>query len=531
MEEGPPCSGDPMEELELKFVLDEQTEKRLRENPALSRLTQGKAADESLHSIYYDTADRALRAAGIALRLRRKGRRWVQTVKAGKGLRSGLSSATEAECPVKNGRLDLDRVPDERIRDAVKRRLDGSAPEPVCETRVRRTKRDLVMPDGSRIELAIDVGEVRAGERAAPWREAELELKQGSPAALFEAARALFPEGGLEFSSLTKAQRGYLLAEQGRIAPLPAPRKAEAVRLKRSESAGEALVAILRECLDQVAANALAIAQGDDPEGPHQLRVGLRRLRAAFAVYRPAIGRAVLKPLEEEARWLGQEVGRLRDLDVVRDDIVTPEGKRHPGEEGFRRLAEALALAAADERARLRETLKSGRSHAFLIDLAAFVETGGWARAGDGAAAKALSRPAAERAGRALARSWKRAAKRARSRAGGIETLSIAERHELRKALKRLRYAVEFFAPLYPGGAVKPFLKRLKELQDLFGALNDVAVAEGLFAGPAAPGADDPAVERAIGLVIDARRERAERDWASARAAWAALEDTPRFWA
>lgn len=519
-----------MHELELKFVLDEQAEKRLRGNPVLSQLAGGKAATDSLHSIYFDTGDRALRAAGIALRLRRKGRRWVQTVKVGKSLRSGLSSATEAECPAPGGRLDLDRVPDAAIRAAVRRRLNGRLPEPVCETRVRRTRRDLVLADGARIELAIDIGEVRAGDRAEPWREAELELRQGTPAALFEAARLLFPEGGLEFSSLTKAERGYLLAEQGRIAPAPEPRKARAVPLTRHQSTTEAATAVLRECFEQIAANALAVRRTGDPEGPHQFRIGLRRLRAAFVVFRPAIGGETLDRLVAEARWLGQEVGRLRDLDVVQHDIVSPEAESHPGDRGFDALMAALTGAAAEERARLCETLKSTRAHAFLLDLAAFVETQGWVRPGDEAQAAALTQPVLEHAGVALAETWKRARKRAMKHAGGIVELSIEERHELRKALKRLRYAVEFFAPLYPVKAVRPFLKRLRELQDLFGDLNDVAVTEALFAGPNAPAAGDPTAARAIGLVIGARRERAGHAWASARATWQALRETPRVW-
>lgn len=519
-----------MDELELKFVLDEQTERRLRENPALPRLAGGKPATESLHTIYFDTPERALKAAGIALRLRRKGRRWVQTVKAGRSLRSGLSAATESEAAVPDGRLDLERVPDAELRDTVRRHLDGATPEPVCETRIRRTTHDLALPDGARIELAIDVGKIHSGDRAEPWSEAELELKAGTPRALFEAARLLFPEGGLEFSTLTKAARGYLLAEEGRIRPDPAPRKARPVALTRRMSTAEALTAILRECLEQVAANTRAIAHSDDPEGPHQLRVGLRRLRAACAVFRPAAGREAFAPLEAEARWLGQEVGRLRDADVVLHDIVGPEAAQHPEDTGFATLVEALRDAAAAEHARLRETLKGARVHAFLIDLAAFIETAGWVRPDDAAQAAALARPVTEHARLALSKTWKRTKQRAKGQGGGIEALTVEERHALRKALKRLRYAVEFFAPLYPQKAVRPFLKRLRELQDLFGDLNDVAVTEALFAGPDAPAAGDPAAARAVGLVIGARRERAEQHWTSARAAWAALKDTPRFW-
>lgn len=516
-----------MEEIELKFILNEQTERQLRRNPELFRLGRGKASTESLHSIYYDSSDRALKAAGIALRVRRKGRAWLQTVKAGRSLRSGLSSAAETEARVPGGRLDLERVPDPAIRDEVKRRLGDAKPVPVCETRMRRTRRELALDDGARIELAIDVGEVRAGDRTAPLREAELELISGSPASLFRAARLLFPEGGLEFSTLSKAQRGFLLAEQGRITEPLEPRGARAVRLRGRMRTGEAAAAILRECLDQIAANVLVIGHGDDPEGPHQLRVGLRRLRTAFALLRPAIGGAELDRLEGEARWLGGVVGQVRDLDVVLLDLVRPEAAARPAEPGFGRLAEVLTRRLARERQTLRDTLRGGRVQGFLLDVAAFAETAGWVRPGDGAQAEALARPMRETAAIALADTWRGVRRRAR----GIAGLSVAERHALRKRLKRLRYAVEFLGPIYPRKQVRPFLARLKELQTLFGDLNDLAVAEAIFSGPAAPGAGDPDIQRAIGVILGVREARAQRAWASAQREWRALRAAPRFWA
>jgi len=515
-----------MEELELKFVLNEQTERQLRENPALFRLGGGKASTESFHSIYYDTKDRALKAAGIALRLRRKGRAWLQTVKAGRAIRSGLSSAIEAESRAPDGRLDLDRVPDPEIREEVKRRLAGAEPQPVCETRMRRTRSELALEDGSRIELAIDVGEVRAGDRAAALREAELELISGPPAALFRAARLLFPEGGLEFSTLSKAQRGFLLAEQGRIADAPAPRHARTVPLRRGMRTGDATVAVLRECLDQIAANVLAVGHGEDPEGPHQLRIGLRRLRTVFALFLPAIDGAELVRLRAEAQWLGQAVGRVRDRDVVLGEMVAPAAAAEPGDAGLARLGGALEAAAAAEREALRETLRGPRVQGFLLDLAAFAETGGWLRPEDPAQAAALARPVAQHAAAALDACWRRVRRQAR----GIAGLSVEDRHELRKRLKRLRYAVEFLGPLHAKKRVKPFLARLKELQTLFGDLNDVAVAEALFAGPDAPGAGDAEAQRAIGRIIGARQARAEQAWTQARSEWRALRETPRFW-
>ena len=82
--------------------------------------------------------------------------------------------------------------------------------------------------------------------------------------------------------------------------------------------------------------------------------------------------------LNEEARWLGQEVGRLRDLDVVANDIVRREAGAHPDEPGLSALADALARQAGEQREHLRELLAAARAQAFLIDLARFVETRGW---------------------------------------------------------------------------------------------------------------------------------------------------------
>lgn len=510
------CNASVMQELELKFVLNEQTEKMLRENPALSRLSGGRGSTASLHTIYFDTPDRALKAAGIALRLRRKGQSWVQTVKAGKVLQAGLSDATEVECRVPSGELDLDRLDDPAIRAEVKRRLNSYNPEAVCETVICRTTRNLAMADGSSVELAIDVGEVRARDRSEPWREAELELKSGTPAALFAAARELFPEGGLEFSNVSKAQRGYLLSEQGRISLPAEPRRSRQVALSGEMTLEQAVVAVLHECLDQIAANALAILRSDDPEGPHQLRIGLRRLRAALANFRPVLGGATLERLADEAKWLGQQVGGQRDLDVMLHDVVLREAEKHPDEPGFPVLVESLRAAGAAERARLRDTLKGSRVHGSLLDLAAFIETRGWLRPGDAAQAEALAAPVGDQAEESLATCWQRVAKRAK----GIEGLNVEARHELRKRLKRLRYVAEFLAPLYGKERSAPFLKRLKVLQDVFGELNDRALAEAMLTGPEVPAGGDAAAQRAVGRILGAREHAAEHAWDSAKADW-----------
>ena len=206
----------------------------------------------------------------------------------------------------------------------------------------------------------------------------EIELLAGSPSGLFDIAHMLIPGGALRFSRLSKAARGYLLAEEGRIDLPLAPRNAEDVALDAAQTTEQAARDILRECFDQIATNVLVVRQLDNAEGPHQLRIGLRRLRSVLSVYGPVLQSPEMERLNAEARWLGQEVGSLRDLDVVGNDMVRREADTHPDEPGLSFLADVLLRQARERREQLRKLLAGARVQAFLIDLARFVETRGW---------------------------------------------------------------------------------------------------------------------------------------------------------
>ena len=208
------------------------------------------------------------------------------------------------------------------------------------------------------------------------------------------------------------------------------------------------------------------------------------------------------------------------------NDFVRREAEAHPDEPGLSALADALSREAADLRERLRKLLVEARSQAFLIDLAQFVETRGWLVPQDFGQTERLAAPVAELAGQALNKRWKKVGKRAR----GLATLDTEQRHKLRKELKKLRYAVEFFSSLYPAKHVDPFQKRLKKLQTVFGDLNDAATVRAMLTGAEAPGVGDPAAQRAMGWVIGASQARAEFGWAGAKALWRSLEETRLVW-
>ena len=174
----------------------------------------------------------------------------------------------------------------------------------------------------------------------------------------------------------------------------------------------------------------------------------------------------------------------------------------------------------------MRETLAEERCQSFLIDLARFIETRGWLVAEDFSQTSRLAAEVPGIAVAALDKRWKSVRRHARD----IDHLDIPARHELRKELKKMRYAVEFFGPLWPQKKVKAFVQRLKALQQVFGDLYDAAMGEGLLMAPDAPGASDPAAQRAAGWLLGTRMTRAEADWHHARGLWHDLKALGPFW-
>jgi triphosphatase len=203
-----------MHETELKIMLDAESERRLRRHPALAAMREGNPRSARLVSVYFDTPDQALARAGIALRLRREHRRWLQTVKIGGAGRGGLFSNVEIDFPAPKAAAGPDAGRPRRRLPAYR----GAARRTGALGRVRDA-RSPDRPDAARtrrglVEFALDRGEIIAGALSAPIREAELELAEGQVTTLFDVARKLFDRGPVRFSRINKAARGRRLAEK-----------------------------------------------------------------------------------------------------------------------------------------------------------------------------------------------------------------------------------------------------------------------------------------------------------------------------
>jgi len=249
--------------------------------------------------------------------------------------------------------------------------------------------------------------------------------------------------------------RTYRPAPGGQVAHSVHARR---VHLRRRMTVEEAFRATVLECLAQVGGNAPAI-RARDPEGVHQIRVGLRRLQMALKSFGDYANAPALKALGKRGRAIADAFGPARDLDVFTTELLAPVARRFPDHESF--IALHLALRHARGEAwddALGEVLNPDFA-AFLNDVAAAAETVPLDGTRIGKAAYA-----------ALDDQWSRVKKRSRK----VKKRYDVNTHHLRIALKKLRYASEFFAPLFPAKKVGPYLKELKKLLDHFGEANDV---------------------------------------------------------
>lgn len=481
------------------------------------------ATRKRLRSIYFDTVDFRLQEQRIALRTRRVDGRWVQTIKLGQGVRHGLSNPREFEHVVAKPVPELGKIEDEGVLRELERVIGDSELIAVFETVFWRTSQDIETADGGIIEAALDRGQIIASDRAEPICEIELELKSGPPHVLLTAAEQLFDGRPIAFSTGSKASRGAALALNEPAGAPATPSLGVKPVLKRGQTAGDALTIVAGAAAQQALDNWRCVLESDDPEGPHQLRVGLRRLRAVLRAFAPEFNAPDLDAIELRAQELGRIVSLQRDADVLIADILAPASDA-VRKRGRRALSAVLERHRELTRSAVRSALVDPAQTQLKLDLAMIDLAVARVLAGsDASVARRKARPVARAA---LAAAWRKARRRARK----IDKLSIAERHALRKALKSLRYLAEFFAPLFAEADSRDFIKSLKKLQNVFGYLNDVAVAERIPAIVAELRASTPAIDAASDAILAWHNARSEDAWKSAQKRWSALEKSPRFW-
>ncbi|WP_314949303.1 CHAD domain-containing protein [Bradyrhizobium cosmicum] len=454
-------------------------------------------SEQTLVSTYYDTNKQKLRRHGLTLRVRKIEGRYVQTVKSGG---AGRVTRGEWEHEVSGARPELKKMGHTPLRRLATAKLPRKL-KPVFQTDIHRLSQPRRVRK-SQIELAVDRGRISAGRRSRPVSELELELKSGHVADLFRLARELERRTDAELDLRSKAERGYqLVAGSGGGA-----QHAEPIALTPELPPREAFGMIAHSTLRQITANAEPV-RDMDAEGIHQMRVGLRRLRAAISLFADILPRASTARIKAELKWLTGELAPAREIDVFLTESVQPITGHGVPQRGARAIRKRFSRQRTAAFGRARDATRSARYRRLLIDLIEWIDTGR-PRANDHSSDdRTISAYAAEMLDRRIGK--------ARKQGKRLNDLDPMQRHKLRIRIKKIRYAAEFFKSLYSHRDQKELADlsdRLKQIQSALGSLNDFMAHRELATEAAltAPPSNRRAQAFASGFIVGQEREAAD---------------------
>lgn len=351
-----------------------------------------------------------------------------------------------------------------------------------------------------RAEMRLNHGE----ENGTPFCSAIFTLLDGPSAPLCALLQAL--AGSVNFA----------VGEETSAATSPV--KAKPPLLQEEMEAGDAFAVVAASAIAHLSANQSYLLQTGEAEAIHQMRVAVRRLRSAMTMFKLLLNASDNDALRPELRWLQQTLGAARDWDVLLADTVAPLKDLFGESAGFEKLCLAIAGRQQEVRAHALAELGGPRLTRLMLQLAFWAE--------DAGKGTELSRqPVGDLARAILQQRYHKVKKRIKH----LAELPAAERHECRIAVKKLRYAVDFFSGLYPAKKSQRLLPLLSNLQDRLGALNDLATAR-IKMEELVLTEDAADMAWAAGQVMGWHNSRSSALLEKAQQDWEAAERLPAFW-
>lgn len=499
---GHPSGPAPAPACLLDFCLSPEAATRLPRCAVVQAHRGARTRGAAAEILWFDTAEGALAAQGLAMQGGRRGaRRLLRSLPAPEAIwhpchpPEEVATLPEGAAPAEAG---------------------GAPLVPVAAFTGRRLTLRLAMPDG---EATLEVLSGRIRTVAAERPAARLALA-GPAAAVFAAARGLAAELPLlpPVTPLAEEARALATGSAARPMRLGAPDTSAATTVEDAfRAAFGHLLAVVRQQTARIGPDA-------GPEGVHQTRVALRRLRSVFRVFRPATDGPALRGLDARLREVVSVLGPARDWDVFTSGIGRDVAAAFLED---KRIAALLRAAEARRRAAyaaVHAMLEAPAWRLLLVDAIEVLLERAWRHDAPEEALRLLDAPIREFGRSILDRRWSRL-----RRAGEeFESLSAEELHELRLDGKRLRYAAEVFAPIFGAKAGRRFLRRVAALQDGLGIANDAAVARGLVRSLSVTG--NGARAWAVGVVEGWCEARVAGHRGDAFAAWERLGGKDRFW-
>lgn len=420
-----------------------------------------------LHSVYYDTKEKNLLKAGLAFRMRREQDKWTATVKGMGSVKTGLHQRKEWNVTVKDETPSLQifsEIPD------LKKEMQKIAKEkeliPILRTSFIREKGMWEDQEGNQIEVAFDIGEVRAESKVESIHEVELELKKGKVESLFTLGKHLADRYPLTPESTSKFLRGLILLgfsdkeKSSKALQIPVVNMEEV-------STWESFEFFSRRALEEISYALEKLLQ--DPKGVeslHQLRVSIRSLRSLLFLYKPLIGENQYKKMNRLLRDWSRQTNEIRELDVM----ILHIGEWTAGLENKKdadMICKEIKKALEYQKENFANMVLQGKMTPYLLDVSGRLE-------------RILDQPIEKKSkGKAVTFLKKRIHQQIKSFMKEAKTVNINDKealHRLRIKGKKVRYSLQNVMQgisLENKNELKKVLKITKLLQDLLGTMHD----------------------------------------------------------
>lgn len=379
--------------------------------------------------------------------------------------------------------------------------FDPPLPGPLAAVAAFRGRRHR-FPGDDGVTVAVLEGHLHGVSTTRPACRLEM---QGPAPALAACAAAV--AGQLRLS----VPRASLAAEAAAVARgAEPPRAGAAPAIPAGQALTDTVSHIVGGLLDAMLHWSATAGDGGSPVPVHQMRVATRRLRSALSIFRHAAACPEVEPLSAALRDTAAQLGAARDWDVFLAGTGAQVAAMFPDDRRMKALMAAGRRRRAAAYAGLRLHLEGAAFRQLSVSLACAAALRPWE--GRDPAQDAILQAGTEGfAAAVLARRLRRVRRDGR----GLRHLPVPALHELRKDCKRLRYAAEFFQPLFPDKSARRFVRRLSDLQAALGLLNDGAAAAGLLAqlGRTGQGYAAGLVNGVVGAGAGAIRAEVRQAW------------------
>ncbi|MFA0084170.1 CYTH domain-containing protein [Vibrio sp. 10N.261.51.F12] len=389
-------------EIELKFFVSPDFSETLRNKISETKVLQHSCRE--LGNIYFDTPDNWLRQHDIGLRIRRFDDVFVQTVKTAGRVVAGLHQRPEFNAEHTSNQPELtlhplDIYPQGKSVDMLQSELTA-----IFSTDFTREQWLIGMPDGSQVEVAFDQGSVSSGEHSYPICEVELELKSGQTDALFTLAREFCKSGGIRLGNLSKAARGYRLAqgyEGDAVKPLAL------VDTVESDSVESCFINSLEHALEHWHYHEQIYTEQESIEALHEISHSISFIRQILTVYGGIVPRRASAIVRQELKWLEEELTWLKHHEHL-EDLLDDKGHVLRKLDARKFLVSELKAQQQElpDREEILTLIHSARYAGLLLDLSRWILSRGWQPFLDDKARNKMQQPIKEFATNQLSRTW-----------------------------------------------------------------------------------------------------------------------------